>query len=98
MPESTRKLSHVLVHHDVMRPEDGARWDFGAYTLCFASNVIGKRVADKLTAHKAGALWQLVNTADAWRWMPTARGTLFEALVLKKLAEGNPMQMRCILE
>eukprot|EP00965_Chrysotila_dentata_P010520 342429-Pleurochrysis_carterae.AAC.1 len=40
----------------------------------------------------------MVNTPDAWRWMPTARGAFFEALLLRKLARNEPMQARRITE
>eukprot|EP00965_Chrysotila_dentata_P258708 6213319-Pleurochrysis_carterae.AAC.2 len=98
LPDTTRMDSELLVHHDVVRPQVGAEWDFSAYTRCFASKLIGKRIIACLTPFKADALWQIVNTLDIWRGMPSARGVLFEALALQKLARGEPMQMRQITE
>mmetsp|Transcript_23252 Transcript_23252/g.45290 ORF Transcript_23252/g.45290 Transcript_23252/m.45290 type:complete len:933 (+) Transcript_23252:30-2828(+) len=98
LPEASRSLSHLIVHHDVVRPQAGEEWNFEEYTLRFASEFIETRVLEALVTRHCDQLWQMVNTPDAWRWMPTARGTFFEALVLRKLARNEPMQARRITE
>jgi len=92
--DSSRQLSHRLVHHDVHRPCDDDAWNFDTYHLRFASDEVARRIIERVADDRGSALWRLVNTASAWRWMPTARGTVFEALVLGKLSRGEPMQWR----
>eukprot|EP00965_Chrysotila_dentata_P003480 113262-Pleurochrysis_carterae.AAC.1 len=98
LPEASRLLSHRLVHHDVVRPQAGEEWHFEEYTLRFASEFIEKRLVEALMERHRDQLWQMVNTPDAWRWMPNARGTFFEALVLRKLAQNETMRARRITE
>jgi len=94
--DPSRELSHRLVHHDVHRPQKGEKWDFSFYRLRFASDEVETRIATRVAEMRGDKLWQLVNTQDAWRWMPTARGTLFEAIVLSRLARGDIMCTRLI--
>jgi len=94
MRDSSRKLSHRLVHHDVHRPRDSEAWKFDTYHLRFASNEVGRQIVERVAEDRGHTLWRLANMGSAWRLMPTARGTVFQALVLGKLARGETMHVR----